>query len=234
MNELINSNDLTMTSVDLHRVINQYREESELNPVRYGDFLARVEDEIDDLGVCESFVHPQNKQTLAMHRLNKDQCLLVGMRESKHVRKKVLTYINSLERKPVELPSTFAEALQLAANQALEIENQTRLLEQQAPAVKFVENYTQAGTGSKGFRQVAKLLKIKEPVFRAFLSDKKIMYRLAGEWTAHANHIDAGRFEVTTGESNSHVHNTTKFTGKGIEWIAGEWAKHQIKTGEEQ
>lgn len=110
--------------------------------------------------------------------------------------------------------------LQQAANQAL-IEA--------APKIAFVERYVES-TGLKGFRQVAKLLKANESRFREFLLDKKIMYRMGGEWQAYQPHIDAGRFEVKAGTSDSgHAYNQSKFTPKGVNWIAGLWAQHNLK-----
>lgn len=98
-----------------------------------------------------------------------------------------------------------------------------------APAVEFVARYTDS-TGTKGFRQVAKLLHANENQFREFLLDAKIMYRLAGELTPHAQHIDAGRFCVKAGTAqvSGHAYNAARFTPKGVTWIAGEWAKHQV------
>ena len=57
--------------------------------------------------------------------------LLVGMRESKIVRKKVLMWIKEIAEPKV--PTNFAEALQLAADQA-------KQLELAAPKVAFVDN----------------------------------------------------------------------------------------------
>ena len=127
------------------------------------------------------------------------------------------------------LPQTMAQALRLAAEQAEHIEVQEAQLREAAPKVEYVDRYV-AANGAQGFRQVAKLLNANEPEFRLFLQDKKIMYRLGGEWTAHQNHIEAGRFVVKTGVAtrNEHAFSTTKFTPKGVEWIAGEWAKHQV------
>ena len=99
-----------------------------------------------------------------------------------------------------------------------------------APKVEFVDRYVIADTGAKGFRQVCKLLKANEARFREFLIGARIMYRLGGEWMAHQPHIDAGRFEVKTGEANSHAFNRCLFTPKGVEWVAGEWAKHQVRS----
>lgn len=119
------------------------------------------------------------------------------------------------------LPKTMAEALRLAADQAEQ-------LEAQRPAVEFVNRYTTATTGTKGFREVCKLLKVNEAEFRTWLIESKIMYRLGTKLTGYQNHIDAGRFEVKAGEKNGHAYNNCKFTTKGITWVAGEWAKHQI------
>ena len=102
-------------------------------------------------------------------------------------------------------------------------------LEIQAPKVAFVDKYV-AGNGNKTFRQVAKLLRIKENFFRDFLESNKIMYRLNGEWAVYSNHTDAKRFHVKTGVSGSgHAFNQASFTPKGVEWIAGELAKSQVR-----
>lgn len=127
------------------------------------------------------------------------------------------------------VPQSFADALRLAADQQDVIATQAEQLAAAAPAVEFVERYADS-TGTKGFRQVAKLLNAKENEFREFLLDAKILYRLAGELTPHAQHIDAGRFCVKAGTAqvSGHAYNATRFTTKGVTWIAGEWAKHQV------
>ena len=132
MNQLITSNQpLTMRSFDLWVKLNEFRAEEGGNKIQHGDFLDRVEDECDDLGVSDFFPHPQNKQPVRFYNLNKDQMLLVGMRESKIVRKKVLMWIKEIAEPKV--PTNFAEALQLAADQA-------KQLELAAPKVAFVDN----------------------------------------------------------------------------------------------
>lgn len=130
------------------------------------------------------------------------------------------------------IPETFPEALRLAADQAEQIEKQQALLAIAVPKAEFVDRYAD-GTGLKGFREVAKLLHAKENDFRAFLQDKRVMYRLSGEWVPFAEHIDAGRFSVKTGQAdNGHVFNASKFTPKGVQWIAGLWAVHQPEVAE--
>ncbi|NAP01970.1 phage antirepressor protein [Pseudomonas syringae] len=110
--------------------------------------------------------------------------------------------------------------LQQAANQALAIA---------APKAEFVDKYVES-TGLKGFRQTAKLLGANEARFREFLLDRRIMYRMGGEWQAYQNHVDAGRFEVKTGTTDGgHAFNQAKFTSKGVTWIAGLWAQYQLE-----
>ncbi|MED5492696.1 MAG: phage antirepressor KilAC domain-containing protein [Pseudomonadota bacterium] len=132
-------------------------------------------------------------------------------------------------RQHVTIPQSYAEALLEAGRLAKITEEQAAQLAIAAPKAEFVDKYVEA-TGLKGFRQVAKLLKANEARFREFLIDKKIMYRLGGEWHAYQNHIDAGRFDVKTGSSDSgHAFNQTKFTPKGVNWIAGLWAQFNLQ-----
>jgi phage antirepressor YoqD-like protein len=113
----------------------------------------------------------------------------------------------------------------------VEAKQQARaLLAAQKPAVEFVERYVDA-TGSKGFREVCKLLGVKENEFRAFLQDTNIVYKLAGRLVPYQQHIDAGRFEIKAGvtnDENAYAFNQTRFTPKGIEWIAGKWMAHKL------
>jgi phage antirepressor YoqD-like protein len=132
------------------------------------------------------------------------------------------------------VPQSFAAALRLAAEQQDVIDAQAAQLAAAAPAVEFVERYADS-TGTKGFRQVAKLLGAKENLFREFLIDQKILYRLGTELTPHAQHIDAGRFCVKAGTADSgHAFNSARFTPKGVTWVAGEWAKHQVALRQRQ
>lgn len=219
---------ITMTSIDLMQYVNDARAEFGESQVRHGDFVARCKDELDGEYYETFVVKNQRGPATEGIRMTPDQCKLVAMRESKGVRRRVLARLNALDSKPIAVPQTFSQALMLAAQQAEKIEQQQAQLQLAAPKVAFVERYVEA-TGLKGFREVCKLLKANEARFREFVIDAKIMYRLAGVLTAHQNHIDAGRFEVRTGvaDTTEHAYTATKFTPKGIDWIAVEWAKHQ-------
>lgn len=131
-----------------------------------------------------------------------------------------------------QIPQTYAAALLEAGRLAMELEQSQAQLAIAAPKAEFVDRYVES-TGNLGFRQVAKLLKVKETDLREFLICNKVMYRLAGVMTPYADHIDAGRFVVKAGMAehgdSSHAYSQAKFTPKGVEWVAGELAKHEAK-----
>ena len=116
----------------------------------------------------------------------------------------------------------------MAADQQDVIAAHAEQLAAAAPAVEFVERYADA-TGTKTFGEFAKLLRANESAFREFLLDEKVMYWLNGALTPHVHHMDAGCFCVKAGAAQiNHEFNSARFTPKGVTWIAGEWAKHQV------
>lgn len=157
------------------------------------------------------------------------ECLVTGYNAM--LRMKVIKRLHELEgNQPPALPQTLPEALRLAADLAEEKQQLENQLAIAAPKIQFVDSYVNA-TGSLGFRETCKLLHAKENAFRQFLLDNDIMYLLAGKLTPYAQHIDAGRFTIKTGENqnNGHAFTQNKFTPKGIQWIAGLWAARQVQ-----
>lgn len=117
-----------------------------------------------------------------------------------------------------EIPQTYADALQLAASQAKE-------LEAARPAVKFVENYVDT-TGLYRVGEVAAILKVRgmgqNNLFN-FLRDHKVMFRANGKNIPMRQHIEAGRFEMkaqTYGTDAGDVATSTPYvTAKGLLYI---------------
>lgn len=176
------------------------------------------------------------RQTAQVALLNADQCtlLLTYMRNTdivRHFKKSLIKAFSEFQKNAVAQLPNFNNPAEAARAWAAEYEAKTVALvqlEAAKPAIEFVDRYVDS-TGLKGFRQVAKLLNIKEPDLRAFLDDKKIMYKLGGEWVPYADHIAAGRFSVKAGTAdNGHAFNTARFTPKGIQWLAGEIAKDKV------
>ncbi len=187
----------------------------------------------EELSFESSYLGGNNKELpcFELDRLHVE-CLLTGY--SIPLRMKVLERLQELEsiNKLGYNPNNEIEVLQQLLITKQTLAQQAEMIEHQKPAVAFVERYVAADSGSKGFRQVAKLLNANEFEFRTFLSDNKIMYRLGGEWMPHQKHIDAGRFEVKAGLAGDHAFNQAKFTAKGVNWIAGLWGQCQLEASQ--
>ena len=216
---LITSNTLTMSSQQIADLVNS----------RHDNVRTTIE-RLADRGVIQLPAMQEVKngrgQGVATYMVCKRDSFVVVAQLSPEFTAALVDRWQELENgQPAALPKSFADALRLAADQQEQIEQQAQQLAIAAPKVEFVDKYVEA-TGLKGFRQVAKLLGAKENEFREFLCDHKIMYRLGSEWAPYANHIDAGRFEVKTGASDTgHAFNQAKFTPKGVAYLAGLWNK---------
>lgn len=224
---------LTMSSRDI----------AELTGKRHADVMRDIRALMDALeqnaelrSVCFSSTYVgDNEQRYPQYELDKDTSLTLLLGYDPVARMKVVKRWQELEAQQApKLPQTMAQALRLAAEQAEQIEAQQEQLALAAPKVEYVDRYV-AANGSMGFRQVAKLLQANEHEFRTWLQDAKIMYRLGNEWTAYQNHIEVGRFVVRAGvaTANEHAFNTTKFTPKGVEWVAGLWGKHKARLAQD-
>jgi phage antirepressor YoqD-like protein len=223
-NLITTGNTLTMSS----------REIAELVDARHNDVIATIE-RLFSKGLLRSSRISRREATggrpLQVYDLcERDTHLVVAGYSDEH-RAKVIDRWQELESmKAPALPSSFAEALRLAADQAERIEKQETMLALAAPKVEFVDRYVE-NTGTMTFRQVAKLLRANERHLRQLLIDGHVMYRLNGVMTPYQNHIDAGRFELKTGtsERNNHAFAQARFTPKGVQWIAGLWASHSMQ-----
>lgn len=116
------------------------------------------------------------------------------------------------------------EAARAWANEKERTIQYQALIEQQKPAVDFVDNYVKA-EGNYNFRQVAKLLNAKEPELKLFLIEGGVIYITNGTMTPKQQHVNAGRFIVKTDVTKTgHSYTQMKITPKGFNWISELWA----------
>lgn len=224
MNQLmVMNNEVTMSSREIAELVGKEHKHVMRD-------LRVLSEQLGDMfeGVVQTWTHPQNKQQYEEYAIKRDTCVTLLTGYDSVSRVKVIKRWQELEsaQKPA-IPQTYAAALLEAGRLAMELEQAEAQLAIAAPKAEFVDRYVDA-TGTYGFRQVAKMLSVKENWFSDFLIEKAIMYRLSGRLTAHSGHIDAGRFVPRTGVAkNDHSFTECLLTAKGVEWVAGEIAKHK-------
>lgn len=224
MNQLmVMNNEVTMSSREIAELVGKEHKHVMRD-------LRVLSEQLGDMfeGVVQVWTHPQNKQQYEEYAIKRDTCITLLTGYDSVSRMKVIKRWQELEsaQKPA-IPQTYAAALLEAGRLAMELEQAEAQLAIAAPKAEFVDRYVDA-TGTYGFRQVAKMLSVKENWFSDFLIETAIMYRLSGRLTAHSGHIDAGRFVPRAGVAkNDHAYTECRFTAKGVEWVAGEIAKHK-------
>ncbi len=205
---------------------------AELCDKRHDNVMADIRNMLNQLSISSpefsGDYRDDRGRSYPLFHLPKDLCLTLVSGYSVVLRKRIIDRWLELENgQQVSVPKSLPEALRLAADLAEQKQLLTEKLAAAAPKVEFVDRYVDA-SGSMSFRQVAKLLKAKEPEFRLFLLQSNIMYRLGGVLTPYSHHTDAGRFEVKTGTASvsNHAFSQARFTAKGVQWIGGLWAAH--------
>lgn len=125
-----------------------------------------------------------------------------------------------LEQQQHKLPTDYLSALKALTAEVEERQKLEQTLSIAAPKAQFVDSYVES-EGSFGFREVAKILGVGEKILRSYLLGNDIMYRLKGNLTGRAYHSNMGRFITKTGTNESgNAFSQTKFTPKGVYWIA--------------
>lgn len=230
------SSEFTMTSLDfLNNYINPARLEAGENVHAPNKFHKKIKDELDGEGVWKKIPHPQNGQMYDVCELTHDQLMLVGMRESKHVRKAVLARLKKLEaqNKPQQpmLPQTYLEALEQLV--VVERERQVLLLDNQkkdeelviaAPKVEYYDRVAET-TSLLSWNDVAKSFGIGRNTMLRHLRDMQI---LDMNNRPYQTYLNRNLFEIKLSNRNNLTFSTTYITGKGSEWLHKKLSKGGI------
>lgn len=161
-----------------------------------------------------------------MYKLDKKSCLLLSSGYSVVLRSKIIDRWEELEKEKRSgnfvIPSTFSEALMLAAKQAEEIEEKNKLLLEQTPKVEFYN----AVTGSENtidMRTVATVLNMgigRNKIFEV-LRDKRVLDR---KNMPYQKYIDLGYFrtvetQYTKSDGTNCINIKTVVFQKGLDFI---------------
>lgn len=114
------------------------------------------------------------------YNITKKGCLILASGYNALLREKIINRWEELEKEKRSgnfvIPSTFSEALMLAAKQAEEIERQQKQITCMKPKAEYFDEIVDRG-GLTNFRDTAKLLGVSEKAFIFLLIDKKYIYR---------------------------------------------------------
>lgn len=179
--------------------------------------------------------------------LTKKGCLILASGYDALLREKIINRWEELEAKElstVKIPTTFAEALRLAADQAEKIEAQQKQLE--ANSKEIVELSGTISTMQPKITYVDSILASKETVtttqiaqdygqsakaFNILLRNYGIQHKVGGQWILYAKYLPCGYVQSDTisiehkdGSSGSVMH--TKWTQKGRLFLYEELKKH--------
>ena len=152
-----------MSSLDLLEIINTARIEAGESEVRRNQFTERCIDELDGDHYKTFVVNNQNGTTSEALMLTQDQCMLIGMRESKAVRRNVLAKLKAIEAKserpaaPAQTSLSVMEILQIAMTAE---QGRLKAIEERDQAIE-----TKALIGSK--REATAMLTASQAVKRA-------------------------------------------------------------------
>lgn len=130
MNALVNlNNEPTMTSKELLEVINAARALCGESLVRHNQFIEKIKDELEGDHYKIFVVSNENNTKSEVAELNKDQCQLVSMRESKAVRRQVLAKLKSMDEQKAT-PALTANEMFLQIAQSM-VDSERRAAQQE-------------------------------------------------------------------------------------------------------
>lgn len=214
MNQLMTSNQpITMSS----REIAGYTEKQHKNVKRDIERMF-AELELDVLKVERIYLDSMNrKQTEYLLDRDQTDCLLTGY--SAKARMTVIKRWKELEEaQNPQLPQTFAEALQLAANQA-------KMLEEAAPKVEFHDKIVNdAATFS--LRDAAKKIQQRPNKFTQWLRTEGY---LCQNNMPKQQYVNQGLFKTHTGQSKDEFQfSQTRVTSKGLAYFTKKLGDNQL------
>lgn len=218
---------VTMSSLDfLNDIINPSRVSAGEKPVRPSDFHARVNDEIGEKLNYDNFAVGKTGHKTYFTMLNMDQMTLVGMRESKAVRRSVLGKLKALS-KPVTDPIIALNDPEFLRGTLLTYSEKvialTHQVDEMKPSVEAFNRIATKAEGSMCITNAAKHLQVQPKDLFKLMSESHWIYRRVGGkcWLAYQDRIQSGVLEhkvttVSRSDGSEKVVEQVLVTAKGL------------------
>ena len=218
---ILQSEVKTMSSKDLLELINQIRQNFGESPVRLNDFNNRIIDELDGQHYEIFVVQNLNNTQSTYFNLTIEQCTLVGMRESKGVRRSVLEKLKQLEQPQIALPN-FTDPAEAAIAWAKEYREKQALAIELKAAKPKINFYDKVGDSNN--------LLIASKIGQSFKTNPMSAVTL----NKHLEKLDVYNMSIKSGRvfkqwfvdkglgrmvQNDNGYPQAKFTTDGQQWI---------------
>ncbi|MEN8282593.1 phage antirepressor KilAC domain-containing protein [Acinetobacter gerneri] len=220
-----------MTNIELFELINEIRQSHGENKIRLNDFNTRIVDELDGEHYETFVVQNPNRTTSIGINLSFEQCTLIGMRETKGVRRSVIETIKKLEsqiaRPVMDLnnPEFLRTALLGYTEKVIELEHKVEKLEPKAQALDVIADTTNTYT----IRDCAKTIGIQESKLIDFMLSKHWVYRENSKYRrlcAYSQTVDKKLMinkvsQVVTSAEGDKVFTQARITAFGLTRLTG-------------
>jgi phage antirepressor YoqD-like protein len=232
---------VTMTSLELVDFINELRKnEAGTAVLRHDDFMRKVPRIIGELSAPKFYGTDQYEKgkgaygTRTIYRFPKREATLMAMSYSPEISAQVYDRMDALERKSVgsafAAPTSIREALQLALNQQIELEEKTKALafkdqviavkEQAltvaAPKVKFHDSFVRQGYNYTA-TDIAKKLGISAYQLNNWLIEKNALFGTRKHFKQW--YMDKGYGIEKFVEAGDKIYQNIYHTDAGASWI---------------
>ncbi|WP_081109651.1 phage antirepressor KilAC domain-containing protein [Gluconobacter oxydans] len=210
------------------------REIAELTGKDHRNVTRDIEKMLTDIGEGvlkfeQTYTNSQNGQSYREFRLPKDLTITLVAGYRSDLRLKIVRRWMELEAAPApasKVPTSFREALLLAADQQEKIEAQEKALAVVTPKAAALDRISTAD-GSYGLTEAAKILQVKPKALIAFMATSQWIYRRNNgkNWLAYQAKIDAGYLwhkiaTYTDPNGEEKTRDTVKVLPKGLAKLA--------------
>lgn len=250
-----NEGQLTIKSIELVEIINQFREVEGRAELQHRDFMKKIRKELETLkslglggegNFSPTYYDDKQGKQRECFELTRDGMLQMLNSESALVRYKTIEYINKLEEENKELKNIHSYMIEdpiarakawikeQEEKQALALEN--KQLVQQNNELKPKADYTDSILNNPSLitvTQIAKDYGMTAKEFNLKLNELKVQYKQSGQWFLYAEHQSFGYTHSTTykGEDDKgrpFSKMNTKWTQKGRLFLYNLLKEHNI------